>query len=56
MAQKEDGESEVWVKRGKEWAPESWSNKRLNEQYLDVGLTGKPHQVSVMRYRYQVRC
>ena len=43
-AQREDGESTVWVKRGKEWAPESWSHKRLNEQYLDVGLAGKPHQ------------
>lgn len=47
MAQRREGEQAVWLKRGKEWVPENWGVARLNQQYLDVGLTGKPHQVGV---------
>ena len=46
MAQQEEGAKDVWLHRGREWIPENWAVKKLNEHYLDVGLTGKPHQVS----------
>jgi hypothetical protein len=46
MAQQEEGTKDVWLHRGREWIPENWAVKKLNEHYLDVGLTGKPHQVS----------
>lgn len=42
--QNQTGESEIWVKRGREWVPEQWNNGELNKAYMDVGLTGKPHQ------------
>jgi hypothetical protein len=45
MAQAKEGTSRIWVQRGKEWRLEEWNNERLNEVYLDVGLTGKSHQV-----------
>ena len=45
LAQKEEGTADVWLHRGRDWIPENWSVKKLNEQYLDIGLTGKPHQV-----------
>ncbi|AAW43180.1 hypothetical protein CNBD0460 [Cryptococcus deneoformans B-3501A] len=37
-------EEEVWVQRGKMWEKETWSVARLNKAYMDVGLTGGPHQ------------
>lgn len=46
MAQTHEGTRRVWVKRGREWHHEQWGNGKLNQVYLDVGLTGKPHQVS----------
>jgi hypothetical protein len=46
MAQAKEGLGSIWVKRGKEWKLEEWTKKRLNQEYLDIGLTGKPHQVS----------
>ena len=45
MAQAKEGLGKVWVKRGKEWRLEEWTKKRLSEEYLDIGLTGFPHQV-----------
>lgn len=45
MAQNDEGDREVWLQRGREWVPESWGIKKLNDVYLDIGLTGKPHQV-----------
>ncbi|KIR60323.1 hypothetical protein I314_03614 [Cryptococcus bacillisporus CA1873] len=39
-----EGEDDVWVQRGKMWEKETWSVARLNEAYMDVGLTGGPHQ------------
>lgn len=45
MAQAQEGLGRIWVKRGKEWRLEEWTRKRLNEEYLDIGLTGHPHQV-----------
>lgn len=47
MMQAEEGDAEIWLKRGREWAPETWSVKKLNEEYMDVGLAGKPHQCNV---------
>lgn len=44
MAQAEEGSKDIWLRRGREWVPEDWSIKRLNEHYLDISLTGKPHQ------------
>lgn len=44
MMQAEEGDAEIWLKRGREWAPETWSVKKLNAEYMDVGLMGKPHQ------------
>ncbi|EIW68082.1 hypothetical protein TREMEDRAFT_63970 [Tremella mesenterica DSM 1558] len=44
MAQRRDGDEEVWVKRGREWEKEKWGVGKLNEAYLDVGMSGKPHQ------------
>ncbi|KAK4687168.1 hypothetical protein P7C73_g2946, partial [Tremellales sp. Uapishka_1] len=44
MAQATEGQREIWAKRGKEWDRESWGNGKLNEAYMDVGFTGKPHQ------------
>jgi hypothetical protein len=54
MAQAEEGTKQIWLQRGREWVPEDWSVKRLNEHYMDVGLTGKPHQVRI--YYLQARC
>lgn len=48
MAQNGQGSDEVYVQRGRQWERESWEKGKLNEVYLDVGLTGKPHQVSVV--------
>jgi hypothetical protein len=45
MAQSKEGLERIWVKRGTEWRLEEWTKKRLNEEYLDIGLTGHPHQV-----------
>ena len=45
MAQAKEGVRGVWVRRGKKWVQESWGNGRLNWEYLDVGPSGKPHQV-----------
>lgn len=57
LAQASRGQKGVWVQRdtgngrgtgkGNEWVWEMWGNKELNERYLDVGLTGGPHQVGV---------
>ncbi|WWC88904.1 uncharacterized protein L201_003819 [Kwoniella dendrophila CBS 6074] len=44
MTQEKKGLKDVWVKRGKDWDKESWSISRLNEAYMDIGLTGGPHQ------------
>ncbi|WRT67552.1 uncharacterized protein IL334_004524 [Kwoniella shivajii] len=44
MTQAKEGLKNVWVKRGKEWDKESWGISKLNEAYMDVGLTGVPHQ------------
>ncbi|WWD04614.1 hypothetical protein V865_002685 [Kwoniella europaea PYCC6329] len=43
------GEKQIWVKArgrtdGGAWNKESWSINRLNEAYMDIGLTGGPHQ------------
>lgn len=46
MSQNKTGEAEIWVNRHGTWEPESWSVEKLNDMYLDIGLTGKPHQVS----------
>jgi hypothetical protein len=46
MAQYGNGTAEVLVERNDGWVTETWSRQRLNEAYLDIGLTGKPHQVS----------
>ena len=48
MAQNTTGSKDVWVKRNGEWVQESWSSKRLNEAYMDIGLVGKPHQVRIV--------
>ncbi|WVF69398.1 hypothetical protein IAT40_004175 [Kwoniella sp. CBS 6097] len=44
MTQATEGLKDVWVKRGQYWDKESWGVKKLNEAYMDVGLTGKTHQ------------
>jgi ABC-type antimicrobial peptide transport system ATPase subunit len=41
-----DADVGVWVKRGREWEWEKWRKMKLSEVYMDVGLTGQPHQVS----------
>jgi len=46
LAQNGEGVEEVWVETEKCWERETWKRRELNEKYLDVGLTGKPHQVS----------
>jgi hypothetical protein len=51
LAQATEGKSDIWVKRKNEWEKESWSNGVLNQKYLDVGLTGKPNQVSRQRLK-----
>lgn len=45
MAQETEGMRKVWVQRGKVWKLEEWNRRELNEEYLDIGLTGHPHQV-----------
>ena len=40
------GSRDIWVDRAGSWEKESWGLVRLNDKYLDVGLSGKPHQVS----------
>lgn len=44
MMQNETGNVDIWIKHGREWAEEEWSTAKVNEYYMDVGLTGKPHQ------------
>ncbi|WVQ80599.1 hypothetical protein IAT38_002704 [Cryptococcus sp. DSM 104549] len=39
-----EGTERVWVQRGKAWEHEEWGVGELNEKYMDVGLTGVPHQ------------
>lgn len=39
----------VWVKRGREWEWEKWKRGKVAEVYMDVGLMGKPHQVSLSK-------
>ncbi|ORX41279.1 hypothetical protein BD324DRAFT_644319 [Kockovaella imperatae] len=34
----------VWVERGNDAKMEEWDLGVLNDRYMDVGLTGKPHQ------------
>lgn len=46
MAQGKEGDQGVWVERGKEWVWEVWNKGRLNAGWMDVGLSGQPHQVS----------
>jgi hypothetical protein len=46
MALAKEGKRKVWMQRGLKWYQEEWGLGKLNEKYLDVGLTGKPHQVS----------
>jgi hypothetical protein len=46
MMQNETGNVDLWVKHGREWNEEQWSTAKVNEYYMDVGLTGKPHQAS----------
>ena len=45
LAQKQEGDREIYVERKSGWGKETWRNAELNEKYMDVGLTGKPHQV-----------
>jgi hypothetical protein len=45
MAQEIEGMRRVWVQRGNVWKLEEWNRGQLNEGYLDIGLTGHPHQV-----------
>lgn len=47
MAQASEGYPEVWVERGTKWQLEKWDQGKLNGKYLDVGLVGRPRQVSV---------
>lgn len=47
LAQATEGQVGLWVQRGKEWVWEMVGKGKVNERYMDVGLTGKPHQVSV---------
>lgn len=44
FANREDGESNVWVERDNQLFHETWSNQQLNKKYFDVGLSGRPHQ------------
>ncbi|ODN95887.1 hypothetical protein L198_04506 [Cryptococcus wingfieldii CBS 7118] len=44
MTQETEGVKDVWVQKGKIWEKESWSVAKLNEAYMDVGLTGQAHQ------------
>ncbi|WVR06184.1 hypothetical protein IAU60_003214 [Kwoniella sp. DSM 27419] len=45
MTQETEGVRDVWVKRKiAGWDKESWAVAKLNERYMDVGLTGKAHQ------------
>jgi len=46
LAQNGTGTAKVLVERNDGWVAETWSREKLNGAYLDVGLTGKPHQVS----------
>jgi len=45
MAQETKGKTKVWVQRGDVWRLEEWDRGVLNEEYLDIGLTGHSHQV-----------
>lgn len=45
MMQQVEGDRDVYVKRDLLWRKETWSNRKLNEVYMDVGLSGQPHQV-----------
>lgn len=37
----------LWVKRGNAWEWEKWRKSKVADVYMDVGLTGQPHQVSL---------
>ncbi|WWD18275.1 hypothetical protein CI109_102725 [Kwoniella shandongensis] len=44
MTQATEGHRDVWVRRWNAWEKESWGIAKLNEAYMDIGLTGGPHQ------------
>ncbi|WOO79458.1 Beta-1,2-xylosyltransferase 1 [Vanrija pseudolonga] len=44
FANREDGETSVWVERDNQLLPEEWSNQQLNKKYFDIKLSGRPHQ------------
>ena len=46
LAQRTEGDENVWVARDGGWELETWSVKKLNERYMDVGIIGPIHQVS----------
>jgi len=45
MAQETEGKTKVWVQRGNVWRLEEWDRGVLNQEYLDIGLTGNSRQV-----------
>lgn len=46
MTAEKKGSREMWMQRGEEWMLEQWGMEMLNDKYMNVGLMGKPHQVS----------
>ena len=49
MAQNTTGSEDVWLQRQGEWVKESWATRKVNEAHMDIGLVGRPHQVSTNR-------
>ncbi|TXT06117.1 hypothetical protein VHUM_03590 [Vanrija humicola] len=44
LANRKDGDSNIWVERDKQLYHETWSNDELNQNYFDISLAGRPHQ------------
>lgn len=44
MANSDEGERDIWVKRNGMWQSETWPMAELNAHWMDVALSAEPHQ------------
>lgn len=45
---KKDEKVGIWVERGNSWEWGFWRKDKVAKYYMDVGLSGQPHQVCLL--------